>query len=715
MKKFVTLFIVLFSKLYATNLLDLTLEDLTQITVTNTSASLTETSNKEIPATATIITQKEIQESGARNLDELLEIYVPSFNYMYKVYGTQMGMRGIMSDRNNKILLLVNNRVMNIRTSDGGAVTERWFSTLGDIKKITVITGPGSPIYGSGAIAGVISIETFDGSAQRGVVVHAKAGSGDQFETAEISYSARTQEGAKLYFYYGVDSDNGEDPSSAPMKFAFDYYSQNRKLQAAADQPYPQDVPNNNAALNQQLRHKLHLQYTTEDLLLWARFTRSSQENPTEQKLFQYISASNTFDFEHTGTLNQQLTLFAAYKHALQPNLLLEYDLSYQRSSLYTRYSGEFISLGIKAWREENFLAKISANYRYDSKNIFAFGSEYNYNLLGRNSDIGFTDYSYISSALQKQAWDTQILSFFGEYQKHFTPRLTMFAGTRADKHTYSEWIYSPRVSFIYNINNEDIFKANYNRSNRYSDESDLYLDYQRFNTNDDVETIDTYELIYTKYLPHMTMSLSTFYNDHQIIAFNSSLNETTKLGRLQSYGGEFEFNYHNDKMSFNFAHSYTKLYDFTLADPQTTIQNISAMPYGYGDDFANWNENITKIRLNYRVAKNLQWINSLRIFWGLEGGEDMANYNRSLDIALSEHYKLPYYDDGHTTAFEESLYFNTSLLWKVSKQTTVGLYGYNLLGLLNKDYNKRNFYFYTSQYRDVAPAIAFGIEYKLK
>ena len=142
-------FIFLSIPLFSYSISQLNLEDLTEIEVKSTDATLTQIAVTDVPASMTVITHEDIVQSGARNLDELLEIYVPSFMYMDMVYGGQMGFRGIISDRNNKILLLVNKRVMNLKTSDGGAVTERWFSMLDDIKKVTVITGPGSPIYGA--------------------------------------------------------------------------------------------------------------------------------------------------------------------------------------------------------------------------------------------------------------------------------------------------------------------------------------------------------------------------------------------------------------------------------------------------------------------------------------------------------------------------------------------------------------------------------------
>ena len=73
------------------------------------------------PAAITTITREQIDQTGARSLDELLEIYVPGLQIMFKdTGGHPLGFRGIISDRNNKFLILVNVRIMNERTTSGG-------------------------------------------------------------------------------------------------------------------------------------------------------------------------------------------------------------------------------------------------------------------------------------------------------------------------------------------------------------------------------------------------------------------------------------------------------------------------------------------------------------------------------------------------------------------------------------------------------------------
>ncbi len=687
------------------DILSLDLEDLSTIEVDET-ATLTQTALRNTPATVTVITHEDILQSGARDLDELLEIYVPSFTYMHKVFGSQMGLRGIISDRNNKILLLVNNRKMNIRALDGGALTERWFSTLGDIKRIKVITGPGSAIYGAGAIAGVISIETFNGKNIDGLYVSGAMGSNEDFTNIELSYGEKIDADLSYYIFYGADKDNGAMQQEAPMKFAFDYVGVN------ADEPYPYYTTNDNGAYKNELRHKLHFQLDGEHFTFWTRITKSSLATPAEQQMFQYLLTYSPFYYQDTGVKNQQITLFGQYRQNIGENIRLKYELSYLRSDVYSHSWGTADDLREKFWGEDNLMAKVQLNYDITNAQKLAIGSEYDYNWFGRPSDLNSADYSHYGAVLPDGTkWESDMLSFFGEYQLNFSKNFHMFAGGRADKHTYTEWMYSPRLAFVYDYGVSDVFKLCYGRSVRHSDDADLYKQHITNGSDGDVEKIDTVEFIYAKYLDDSSLHLSVFFNDHDIVAYNraSYLHET--IGNVKSYGAEVEYEYKNRNWMFYISHSYTKMDSFRLF-VDTAVQNISASVYGYGNDFANWNTHMTKMRLNYDLSKKLKWTNSLVVLWGMDGAVDMADYNKDV---LGGVYYLPYYDEGHTGAFEQSIYLNTGLVWNMDEQTVLSIYGYNLAGILDEDYNKRNFFQTTSQYRNSAPSISVKLKYHFK
>ncbi|WP_041069143.1 TonB-dependent receptor plug domain-containing protein [Thiolapillus brandeum] len=710
----------------ATNdLLSLELEDLSQVAVMNTAATLTATDTRHTPASMVRITREDILRSGARTLDELLDIYVPGLAYMYKLEGTQLGIRGIISDRNNKILLTVNGRNMSVKTRDGGAITERWFSTLGDIRSVTVISSPGSAVYGPGAIAGVIDIETFDSNSFEGTDFSLRGGAGEEFLSGEMRYGHKFDENTGLFFYYGMDDYSGAD--DAPHKLAFDMVNQpwpgGNNILIEANEDFPFRTTADNGAFEDMLRHKLHLQLDGENYSLWARYTRSGLAIPTSQHQFRYLNLEN---LQHTGTANQQLTLFGSYTQEISEKTRLEYSLSYLLSDvLISRYGRNSIRGGLRNWREDNATLNITAHHSPSAEQNIALGMEFIYNRFGRQGWL-YEEYDDtlktppgspgVPDPLEDGTeWHSNMLSFFGEYQWLMNEQWTAFAGIRLDKHRYTPWMFSPRLALIYSPDINQSYKLSYDHSVRHADDLDLYLQNQLESGKGDVEKIDHLEFIYTKTLyQKLQFDLSTYFNHHQVVSFNPEKFITEYLGTLDTFGMEAQLSYHQDRFDLYFSHAFTKQLDFDLEDPQLEEQNISASVYGYGNDLANWNNHISKLRFDYRFSNRLTWNNSLRIYWGMPGAVDMADYNRNRELPYSwERFRLPLYEDSKR-AFEESLFLNTGLDYRAGRNLSIHLNAYNLLGLFDEDYNKRNYFLRTSHYRDTEPAIALRFTYRL-
>jgi len=706
------------STLYAQSniLFQYDLEDLSQISMTDNSATLTPTDPKSLPASIVTITQKEIQESGARSLDELLEIYVPSFSYMYKVEGTQIGMRGIISDRNNKILLLVNGQKMNILASDGGAVTERWFSLLGDIRRITVINGPGSAVYGAGAIAGVINIETFEGSEKEGVDATVKRGMGDQFEALELRYSHMLENGWSFLSYGGVENDEGASLSDASHKLSFSVKNEvitDGSADIKAYENFPYKTVNDHASYDDTLRYKLHLQLTGDNFTLWSRYTRSGLAIATNQGFYR---SSNPDILQNTGTMNQQWTTTGEYLYALSSQLSIKGTLSYRVSDILINLSdGDAIN---KNWREKTVDTKIVANYTSeDERDSIAFGVAYEYSHFGERSALGGESISHIGGGLEDGVqWDSFMVSLFEEYQKHLGNHWVLFSGLRIDKHRFSDWMYSPRLSAIYTPDASKVFKFIYNRSVRHSDDANLYKYYLQTGENGDVETIDNLEVI-ADYFPsrYWNIHLSLYYNKHHVVAYNDATKETEKIGKVDFYGIEGIVNYRYNKWRVSLSHNYTKLRSFTLENDETIRQNISALPKGYGDDFANWYNHMTKIVMHCNESNQFSWNVSLRYFWEMPGAIDMAHYNmETFEGNMGALLRLPLYEES-TRVFEESLYVDLGLTYQYSDAVRVSLYGYDLAGLFNSSLNKRNYFQRTSHFRESSPALSVQLSYQFE
>lgn len=121
---------------------------------------------RESPSIVSLVTEDEIKKSGARDLIDVLRL-VPGIDFGTDVESvTGIGMRGNWAHE-GKVLLLI----------DGQEMNEILFATtqfanhypIDNIKRIEIIRGPGSAIYGGFAEYGVINIVTKSGEDLNGV------------------------------------------------------------------------------------------------------------------------------------------------------------------------------------------------------------------------------------------------------------------------------------------------------------------------------------------------------------------------------------------------------------------------------------------------------------------------------------------------------------------------------------------------------------------
>lgn len=115
---------------------------------------------RETPGIITVITEKEIQTSGARDMVDLLRT-VPGFEFAGDIENTVgLGVRGNYA-MEGKVLLLIDGQEIN-ETGYGSIVWGNRFLT-DNIQKIEIIRGPGSAVYGGMAELAVINVITKSG------------------------------------------------------------------------------------------------------------------------------------------------------------------------------------------------------------------------------------------------------------------------------------------------------------------------------------------------------------------------------------------------------------------------------------------------------------------------------------------------------------------------------------------------------------------------
>ena len=153
-------------------------------TATITTASSKAENLNEVPVPTTLITEEMIRNSCARNLQEVLATYVPGMSIVDCNDDINIAMRGIYSNGQEKILLMLNGHRLNSFATNIAAPD---FSiSLDKVKQIEVLRGPASSLYGGVALTAVVNVITKQGVDVDGVEVRAGVGNYGQIKAGML-------------------------------------------------------------------------------------------------------------------------------------------------------------------------------------------------------------------------------------------------------------------------------------------------------------------------------------------------------------------------------------------------------------------------------------------------------------------------------------------------------------------------------------------------
>jgi outer membrane receptor for ferrienterochelin and colicins len=128
------------------------------------------------PATSSIVTAEDLRRYGVRSLDEAINFISLGMVTSSPLHAVEIGARGVLltSDYGNHVLLLLDGHVLN-EAWNGSAYFDRGLAVpLELVDHIEIILGPGSVLYGSQAMLGVIHVVTRRAAARRGLTVIAE-------------------------------------------------------------------------------------------------------------------------------------------------------------------------------------------------------------------------------------------------------------------------------------------------------------------------------------------------------------------------------------------------------------------------------------------------------------------------------------------------------------------------------------------------------------
>lgn len=720
------------------DLFDLSITELMEIEI-DAPATITEKNPLKTPASITVITAEDIARTPARNLLDLLEVYVPGAIYMNHSVGPLPGIRGILVDRPYKFLVNINGINVNIK-SHYGARLELLNWDLNDIARIEIVRGPGSVTYGPGAIAGVINIYTK--SAQQAPGVQVGGTFWDEYESygGFVSYGQSSKD-LDLYSYLSIVHTDG----TSPDLFGVDKTPTSGYV-GTPEGPYSKYPPFTYLAdFYNEPQIKAHVDvHLKNNWRLWTRYVTSSsaliQGNATKYKL-----DSEYKDFRQTRYRYFQSTL-----ENLRPlNDVFELKSLFGFSSIdvhnVEKYSSKITdndkdnlqNIGW-IWSENEYFTRFMFNYKPDNEKIkAALGLEFSYDTIGpawgKDEDDGLRlakgimsgpssgaygtgKYQYDETSEEYfpvgEGWETYSHAFLGELNIKHDSKTTTLWSARLDKHRYTDYMFSPRFAWIHELDKDKYLKFIAQRSVRTNTQEELYMNHVLGEENDP-EELDTLELIYSgKLRERLSFQTSAFFNRNEVIAWDWGQRRSAPVGTLKTIGMEIETGYKKDSFDFGLNHSFVKQLDWNL-DDDVSVSGISYSDYyrnagdgviitSNGNDLNNWSNHVTKLFTNIGFFDGRLSLHAdMKVLWRFEGRKDGLE---ALESAGGDAPSIA--NIRHHDAYDAEVAANISLTYRINKSSTLTAFVQNIPVLGD---NKR--YSYSSGFKKTYPDKVSWIE----
>lgn len=707
------------------HMLDFSLEELMNIEIN--SGNLVGISASKNPVAITTITQEDIRLAPARNINDLIEIYVPGAMIAMHSNTEKIGIRGIIADRNYKYIVLVDGVNVNDQTKQGAhSELSNW--DLNDIDKIEIIRGPGSVTYGAGAVGGVINITTKTGK------TFDKLKGGYAYDNTYNSNGAFIEKGAEIgdlsiYGYASYRKTRGAEDINMykpnPSRDV-DYLGKDVSDTAEGPQLYMGDPIQKHPGI----KAKLHIGYKD----TWSLMTRFTQGGSTASMNSQrkYSDGLNSFrslvyknfmtSLKNTTEVNSKI------KVTTQLNYLTQDNVSYLGQNSKNTFPSDYITNRNDYYSENEVSLNSRVNYDSGNKLKISAGAEYMHfnlndswgwgeehddmyifeggqNFVKSGDAIWFNDTltghktydstKYVSTG--DKGLNFNMISFFGEGSYNFTEKLSALVSARADAMNGSGLLFSPRLALIAEVNSSNFIRLIGQQSVRMTTLPSIYIASQQ-DEKADPETVRGLELMYTGLMLNKKLQInaSALYNNVESIAWSGT--KTDLVGTVEIGGIEAEVKYKTDNFLVILNHSFMKQLSFKMSDSlkiQNSSQPISYSDYekthkeitlkGTGNDLNNWANNSTKLILRYNTNFGLSAQIDCRINYGMQGSKDMFTMYENAYAAVNT--------DGLTDAQKATFESDKAkVLANIEEAKNNNMYGTNFRMNLTIAYRPKSF-----------------------
>jgi outer membrane receptor for ferrienterochelin and colicins len=494
-----------------------TLEDLLNVQI-STAAKYDQTSS-QAPASVTIITAEDIERYGYRTLDEILTSIRGFYsrndrNYVY------LGVRGFSrpGDYDNRILMLIDGHTLNEDIYGAPFVGTDLGLNLDVIDRIEIVRGPGSSLYGTGAMFAVINIITKDGHLLDGLKLEGELG----------SFGRRQGSAA-----FGQRFDNGWDVSVSGLWG--DFEGQDLYFEEYDD---PETNDGIAEGLDWDRFYGLLTRVDRGDVSAQAYFCSREKGIPTG-------AWEMSFNDDDARSLDERGYVELKYdgdigadKHVMSRGY---YD-TYRYRGTYPFEDGNWFDGNDGRWLG----GEVEFRWDLGPDNRLTVGSEYQNHLRADHREW--------------DEWETyfdkdfpfQLTSMYVQDEYQLLENLSVTLGLRHDEYSTAGSATTPRGAVIYNPFKKSVLKVLYGEGFRAPNVYEVHyesVDEAKGNPDLNPEKIRTMEVIWEQRLSDQLFGLVSFYDYQmedlidQVVDPQDSLFQFQNISEVRAQGVELELN----------------------------------------------------------------------------------------------------------------------------------------------------------------------------
>ena len=586
-----------------------TLEEVSSI------ATKTKLNIDEMPAFVTILRQNELFEMGIESVYEALGL-VPGVELSIEASGAkQVVFRGVKEK--GKINLMIDG--IKINNAYRGSIYHYLDFPVELIDRIEVIRGPGSVIYGSNAIVGVINIITLNSIDGGNSSIFTQTGSYDSLKGG--FHVVKDLD----FLHVSMDS----------------YYQKNNKAIVVGP-----DKAGLYGDTDESLKdYAVGLHVNSGNFNLNARLKKS------DIGLYYGIGNYLTPDDNSEYSVNKTQFLELSYQNELNSKNSYSVNLGLSKYEQYvsTRFAPMFGGITYKTdYAEKSRYVKTDFKTKQIKKHDIVVGAEYIKSSSLREK-INITNHPLLNPTyLIDPNINREIFSLYVNDQIEVTDRLDISAGIRYDNYTDFGDAISPRVGLVYALSDSTNIKTMYSNAFRAPSWVELYADIPGISTGEsslNAETSDTFEIGFVHKFSKESKLRFNMYETHiSDVIYRDTSKKYVQSGNNEIYGGELDFDtklFSNSKLSMNVSYVTIKDKDEnTLPDIANTMSNINFL-----HTFVNGLASNTHLKYTGKRERS-----------STDTREDLASYI-VVNQTLSYRYKTMLFNASVKNLFDEEIY----------------------------------------------------------